>query len=171
MNELKQLAKNFQSANANFDRENDVLNNLHGRLDRLPLTASADEFAQLHAELELQKRRLAEFARLMQVAGSRLDEALGAESIRVQRETDQALLDGKLRELDKASAALAEKKLTFQRLATEIPVAEAKLFILMEAVATLQRRARPVTKQVQPRWYDDELGYDSKPVADLLVNN
>jgi chromosome segregation ATPase len=156
MTELEQLTEAFRIANANFEREDRAVLALREKLDLLPLNATPDQYARLQAELELQKRRVTESARRMAEAGSRLDEARAIESQRAQREADRAQLIAKQSELRQASNALAEKKAAFQRLASEIPAAEARVFVLMQETAILQQRVNPVPKQSQPRWYDSE---------------
>jgi hypothetical protein len=153
MTNLEKLTEAFRIANANFDREDSAALKLRGQLDRLPLNATADEYARLHAELELQKRRVAESSRLMQEAGSRLDVAQGAEAHRAQREADQRNLDAKRKELNDATAALSMKQDTCLRLQREIAVDAPRVQVLMAEYARLQQSGQRAS--TQPRWYDD----------------
>jgi hypothetical protein len=156
MTELEHLTEAFKTADANFEREDRAVLALREKLDLLPPSATADQFLRLQAELELQKRRVAACTKLLAEAGSQLDEARAIESQRAQREADRAQLISKQSELRQASNALAEKKTAFQRLAGEIPAAEARVFVLMQETAILQQRVSPLPKQSQPKWYDAE---------------
>jgi hypothetical protein len=110
MTELERLTEDFATANANFDREDKAALELREQIDLLPMNTSAGDYARLRDELELQKRRVAESARLMREARSRLDAVREVVSADEQREANARNLEIMRKELNEASAALVAKQ-------------------------------------------------------------
>jgi hypothetical protein len=156
MTEIECLQIEFHNAETAYQRALVAEKTLADQFAECRLTASPARFAELKAALEQKHLIVAASLATRNAANDKLGQAQRAESLRAQREADRAQLNAKQSELRQAGNALAEKKTAFQRLAGEIPAAEARVFVLMQETAILQQRVSPLPKQSQPKWYDAE---------------